>query len=179
MTAMTVDRYFPRGALDPDQPELDSFLSDWFSKHLRAMGEPSVSDTKGTSEFTYRLLLLPTFDNPISVRIQKSGTSTIVHAIRLDGAGGYGPGRIAAEIQRELAPTELEALLTKLDKARFWQMRSKEDGMCLDGTEWILEGRRNGKYSVVRRWSAGGDFYDACLFFLKLSGITVPAVEIY
>jgi hypothetical protein len=116
------------------------------------------------------------------VRIQRSGSSIILRAVELDGAGGYAPGKIDKEVNKELSPAELETVVAKLDKTGFWQMEPREDPsrIGLDGATWILEGSRNGKYQVVDRWSPqSGDFRDACLFFLQLSNLMTPADRIY
>jgi enterochelin esterase-like enzyme len=169
-------RYFPRGVLDSSRTES---LSHWFSEQLIAMGEQPIWNGREPSELVYRFLLLPTFGRPVAVHVQRSGSLVYLRAVELDGAGGYGPGRIAREIQRELTPAELEMLQTRLDKAGFWRMQAEDDSIGFDGTEWILEANQAGKYHVVDRSTTGGDFYDACLYFLQLSGLTVSANEIH
>ncbi len=152
------------------------------SGYLKAMGEPAISDANGTREFAYRFLWLRTFHHPISVRIQKSGPSTILRAVELDGAGGYYPGRVLKEVNKELSQPELEAALAKLNKIGFWQMKHDDEGLFrdLDGAAWILEGSQGGKYYWVNRQSStSGSVRNVCLYFLQLSGLAVPEKEIY
>jgi hypothetical protein len=172
--------YFPPGSLDSNGTWRDSFHSDWYSKHLKAMDEPSLSDANGAPEFAYRFLWLRSFHHPISVRIQRSGASTILHAIELDGQGGYSPGRPARQVNRELSQSELDAVMDRLNKMRFWQMETRDDSLPgEDGAEWILEGSQGGKYHVVNRWSPGtGYVYDLGLHFLRLSGL-LPEEHVY
>jgi hypothetical protein len=160
--------YFPSGKLG----KLDSLLSRWYSKQLKGMGEPSLSDPNGTGEFAYRFLWLRSFHHPISVRIQKNGVSAVLHAVEFDGAGGYSPGRLAKETNRELSPSELETVMAKLEKAGFWQLKTEVDDRGFDGAEWIMEGHQGANYHIVTRWSPeSGDFRELCLYFLQLSGL--------
>jgi enterochelin esterase-like enzyme len=169
-------------------PDIDSKGVRYFppetlggSRFLKIMGEPSISDANGTREFAYRFLWRRTFHHPISVRIQKSGPSTVLRAVELDGAAGYYPGRVLKEVNKELSQPELEAALARLNKTGFWQMPIKDDSRWgLDGATWILEGNQGGKYHVVTRWSPeSGDFRELCRYLVQLSGLAVPEKEIY
>jgi hypothetical protein len=73
--------YFPAGVLG-DTADQHRFLADWYSKHLTAMGEPSlleVSRQDATVE-VYRFLWLRSFHHPISVRLifRKDGTAMLI-----------------------------------------------------------------------------------------------------
>jgi hypothetical protein len=173
-------RYFPIGTLGSDYPGQDTFISEWYTKHLRAMGEPSLSDANGAPEFACRFLWLRSFHHPMAVRIQKNGTSTILHAVEFNGAGGYSPGKVAKEVNRELSQPELDAVMARLNKIGFWQMETKDGSRGLDGAEWILEGSQGGKYHVVSRWSPEhGEFRDLCLYLVQLAGFDISAGRIY
>ena len=59
-----------------------------------------------------------------------------------------------------------------LQKAQFWNMpavRDNERGM--DGSEWILEGLLGDKYHFAVRWTPKGQFRDAGIFLIELSGL--------
>jgi enterochelin esterase-like enzyme len=159
---------------DAGQPETSA------PAYLAMMTEP-LSSGEEASDFAYRFLWVRTFHHPVAVRIQKRGSSTLLQAVELDGAGGYAWGKIAKEIHRELSPAETETVMVKLAKAGFWHMESEPRGTAgLDGATWILEGSQNGKSYRVRRWCPKSvDFRDTCLFFLQLAGLTVPAEDIY
>jgi enterochelin esterase family protein len=160
---------------------LAEFLPLLFADDLTKLGEPKLSSGKEPSDFAYRFKWIRCFHHPISVRIQKSGSKTILRAVELDGGGYYAWGNIAKEINKELSPAEVKAAVAKLNKAKFWKMESKDPTPTgVDGATWILEGSQNGKYHSVDRWSPeSGAFREACLFLFQLSGLTVPANEIY
>ena len=174
------DYFFPKGALDPSDSWSDEFRCDWYSKHLRAMEEPSLSHGRGIDASTYRFLWLRTFHNPISVRIQEDGPSFTLSAVQLDGAGGYDPGKVAKRVKRTLPPAKQQKLIAKLNGIEFWKMETTGGGGGLDGAQWILEGVRNAQYHVVDRWSPDpGDYRDTCLLFLELAGFSIPSEQIY
>jgi enterochelin esterase family protein len=175
------DRSVDRAGSESSQSD-DERLKTFTSSYVARMGELPLSSGKEPSDLACRFLWLRTFHHPVSVRIQRSGSSIILRGVELDGAGGYAPGKIAKEVKRELSPAEWETVVAKLDRSGFWQMESREDRsrMGLDGATWILEGSQGGKYHVVSRWSPeSGDFREACLFFLQLSNLMIPGDEIY
>ena len=78
--------HFPRGELDPNSTELDSFRSEWYSSHLRAMSEPILAAP--TTTRTYRFTWLRSFHHPIAIRIVSGPGQPKVIAVELNGAGG-------------------------------------------------------------------------------------------
>jgi hypothetical protein len=144
------------------------------------MLEPSLSCGQRTDGFAYRLLWLRSFHHPISVRIEKNGSTVTLNAVELDGAGGHAPGEIVKRIQRALSPTEQNKFLTKLSRIGFWEMKTNQDRLGLEGAQWILEGTENGRYQVVDRWSPGpGAYRDVCLLLLEFTGIAIPPLDYY
>jgi hypothetical protein len=56
-----------------------------------------------------------------------------------------------------------------LDKANFWDLPVRDKRYGLDGADFILEGVKDGKYQVVKRWSPEeGAYLEAALFLLDL-----------
>jgi hypothetical protein len=145
------------------------------------MGEVGLRSNKEPSDFAYRFVWSRTFDHPIAIRIKRSGSSTTLRAVELDGAGGYDPGKVMKEVNRKLRPAEEEAFVAKIEKLGFWRMPAEEqERLGFDGATWILEGMQGGKYHNVERWSPdSGDFRELCLYFLQLSGLNVPKKKIY
>ena len=170
----TDDFFFPPRVLEAERA--------WYSKHLKAMGEPSLSCGVGSGTEVYRFVWLRTFGRPIAVRVSRSDRAATLVAVELTGAGGYEPGSISKRIAKKVAATEWDKLAAALGGVDFWRMPTKpsppDDG--LDGAQWIIEGRRNSTYHVVDRWSPrGGPYRDAGLVFLKLAGVSVPDQDLY
>lgn len=171
---LAADNYF---FPDPSDPffslavSLDSFFRQWYSEHLRAMSEPSLSCGKSGDREIYRFLWLRTFHHPIAVRIARSENGGQLSAIVLSGAGGYKPGSILKQVHKSLSPDQWEELIDEIKASEYWFQSSVEiGGLGCDGAQWIIEARRGQTYHVVDRW-AGGENYFLGLLFLELAGL--------
>jgi hypothetical protein len=165
--------FFPKGALGERGPQFDQDASnrEWYSKHLRSMGEPSLSCGEARRE-SYRFLWLRTWGHPIAVRVEISSRSNTLTAVELDGAGGYEPGKVSRRVQRQLSVGEWKTFSDALKTAAFWKMQERIPDHGLDGAQWIMEGRSGGDYRVVDRWSPEtGAYRDLCLMLVKLAGL--------
>jgi hypothetical protein len=185
--------FFPKGSFSDSiiankENDMDKFHRDWYSTHLKSMKEPSFSILEQKIESAYRFLWLRSFHHPIAVRIEKIGDQIILHAVELDGYGGYKPGKIKKFIEKIISLDDYQKHCELLAEIDFWNMNTILSNINLDGTitinadgaHWILEGSSNGKYHVVDRWSPEpGKYREACLFFLKLAGFKIQADEIY
>ena len=146
-------KYFP-------EDTLREFTVSWYSKHLRAMREPSLSSGYGGGRGAevYRFLHLPTWGRPFAVRIEKVVSNVSMRAVRLSGSGGYEPGVIAEELTRTKQPNYWKRVVERLDEIDFWRLPTEEKGVRgMDGRETIIEGWKDGKYHVVVRWSPEHD----------------------
>ncbi len=180
-TNMSEMFFFPQGTFGPTEGRFDQdeFRRTWYSKHLRAMNEPSLScgDTNGDS---YRFLWLRTFHAPIAVRIDRTPEKSTISAVQLSGAGGYDPGSIADRTTRDLSAQNVDSLLAAFDTADFWHLPSWKTSMGADGAQWIVEARSRGQYHVVDRWSPkAGPFQDLANRFLSLARFQIPSRDAY
>jgi len=149
---------------------LDSFRNDWYSKHLKAMDEPSLSSIAEPDE-TYRFLWLRSFHHPIAIRVWRTGEERNMVFKELDGAGGYEPGKLIVNQTQQIAVKEWDEFISLLQRASYWRLPAEKKESGCDGAEWILEGKKGERYHLVDRWSPdGGSYREACLYLLKLSG---------
>ncbi len=141
-----------------------AFYERWFGNQLKAMREPPLSseaDLAGYRE-RFRLLVLPTFQPAYAYRIdvRQDGTAVLRWA-RLNGAGGYAPGRLARQGSRPLRAEELQAWREALAAATLGSLTQdergpveREDGsivICPDATTSIFEYLdRSGRTYVAR-----------------------------
>ena len=178
----TIDKasFFPPKVLAQDQPG-NQFRNNWYSKHLRAMNEESLYSPDNEWVESYRFLSLRSFHNPIAVRIWKCGSVRFVSVKVLDGAGGYEPGELKVDRKRELTPEEWSGFMRHLDDSCYWQLPTRDDSVAgLDGSQWIFEGVKGGRYHVVDRWTPqNGSYRELCLYALKLSGLKIDTSELY
>jgi hypothetical protein len=93
-TRDTVLLYFPLKDSTQDSTEcansLDTFMNVWYSKNLAAMKEPILAEYEADNE-TYRFTWLRSFNEPITIRIQKVNSDFTLTVKRLSGQGGYKP----------------------------------------------------------------------------------------
>ena len=146
-------RYFPEGTFREKDRHWDSdaFLRGWYSRHLNAMNETSLSCGPRTSDESYRFLWLRSFHAPIAVRIERTGEKYTLIGKILDGLGGYDPGRIERRIRKHLTAEQWRRAIIALDQLDFWKMpTTQHDIVGTDGAEWIIEGRKDA-YHVVDR----------------------------
>jgi hypothetical protein len=162
---------------------VQNLVSTWYSKHLIAMNEPPLLASTEAGEEAYRFLWLRSFGKPVAVRVVRGPGGVELVAVRLDGAGGYEPGKIELYRRRALDQTAWAALKGAINRARFDSLSSQAD-TGLDGADWIIERVAGGKYRLVERWSpeAKGPhaaFRAACEKFLDLAGRDFVTGDVY
>jgi hypothetical protein len=180
-------RYFPIGVFAEGKSD-GSFSARWYAGQLRALQEPSLSESAFTGvDSVYRFTWLRSFHHPIAVRItvHRDGTGALT-AKMADGAGGYRPGKLIANSKREVGVKEVRHLLDLIKAIGFWQMPAepepeRSDVVNLDGAQWILEASSRGDYHVIDRWSPRkGPLLELGLYLaLTLGRLDVPAATIY
>jgi hypothetical protein len=184
--------YFPLGALGKDAAS-HQFSVDWYSKHLKALHEPSLWELsrKDPHAEVYRFLWLRSFDHPMAVRlvIRSSGSgasgSGWMNSRMTSGQGGLEPGRITRYNVFLLTKAKTQEFLNALESANFWNLpalpEANEEEVHLDGAQWIVEGVRNGQYHVVDRWSPekGDPVREFGLVALKLGRFKIRSGELY
>lgn len=168
------DFFFPPGVLVPAEPpsESDAFLRGWFSDALTRMAEPSLS-CRATVNESYRLLGLPTWGTPVSIRVRVSLPEPSVSVAELGGQAGYDLGGISVRAARPIYAAERKQLAEALEAAAFWSTPTLDnERIGADGSYWVLEGRFAERYHVVHRWSPdAGPFRDLALLMMRLGGV--------
>jgi hypothetical protein len=162
--AVASSGYFPTVAdsagarCDPEG--ISESHDQWYSKHLRAAGEPSLFEASRSPRppgaATYRFTWLRSFHHPVVIRVEtgSNGEARLI-AKELSGHGGYGPGEIRRHMQRKLSPDETRRLGSALAATRLltWPARDCSGIIGLDGAHWIVEARDRTGYHLVDRWS--------------------------
>jgi hypothetical protein len=164
--------YFPRGVFkqSEDDDRRDVHRRSRYSTFLRAMSEPSFYCTRQSAE-AYRFLWLRTRGRPIAIRVSVVAGLATIHAVEMDGAGGYHPGKESRRLERKLKPSEWKEIVDGLLSMDFWKMPPTAQKSGHDGAHWILEGRKGADYHVVDRWEPeSGPYHDLCLKLVGLAG---------
>lgn len=160
----------------PDKDLKDTFVVNWYSKHLHAMEEPLLFN-KIINKEVYRFLWLRTFDPPIMVRIEKTGKQHYLYWKKCDGMGGYNPGDIIINKNKKLTKSQWNSFKCRFQKLNFWEAPIGIRSIGLDGAEWILEGVNQSQYKVLSKWSVGkGNYRNACMYLLKLTDLSIKNI---
>ena len=165
--------YFPRGMYAYGWQDRESFLNEWYGKHLKAMREPSLLKESRSETEVYRFLWLRSFHNPIAVRVDRNGSNVNLVVKKLSGAGGYDPGKLIVSKNLRLDQGQWCEFMGMLERAKYWnEPLDDANGAHIDGAQWILEGVREGRYHAVDRWTPDdGAFREACVYLLELGGV--------
>ena len=167
--------------------EADSFRqSQDYLQTLAAFEEPSINPGVAGKAEVIRVIVWPTFESPVTVRVEaRGGEKYQLIAKRLKGDGGYQPGPVNKAKRRKLRRAEWDQLQSLLAKAGFWSMATEEDErfapqpdgsqmMCLDGTNWTVEVISNRGYHAVQRYCPKeGSFTAIGQYMVKLSKLGI------
>ena len=191
--AAHAQQYFPPGVFD-DNGRTGQYTINWYSKNLKALGEPSLwelSQRDRTAE-VYRFLWLRTFHHPVSVRIVMYPKAHVYGRARLfakvaSGTAGYDPGHVNRRRYTNLMDGAARKLLERIESVGFWTqpLRGPEPKLItLDGAEWIIEGIKGGEYHVIDRFTpkpADGDaaYILGTMMVFDLARLRIKPSEIY
>lgn len=163
---------------------VDKFRAQWYGSFLNAFREPSLWERSKQSPVaqSYRFTWLRTFHHPVVIRIdvRPDGICELTAKVGL-GAGGYDPGMLIRNETRPLTREQSEWFLNQVN-LEFWNL-PKEDAKTggLDGSQWVIEGVKNGQYHIEDRWSPdAGPIHDLGLAMaIGLADLRIPKDEIY
>lgn len=151
---------------------ISKFENSWFSQHLEAAKENSLYYSSDSTQEIYRFTWLRTFHNPYIFTIVISEKNSFIIVKKLDGAGGYKPGKLVRNDTLKINSEDKDMFIKSLEESKFWTLETNEKVMGLDGAEWLLEGRKKGNYHLVKRWSPkNGNFRESCLKMLQISNV--------
>lgn len=164
--------------------------SESYRKHLKLFNEPHIFPTPNQNTEAYRLTILPTIDNPLSIRVENIGSNYVLTAKRLSGQGGYNAGTIKQERQRRITEREWNLLLNLINEANVWKLPTDDENyepdekgqvtICLDGSDWFLEGVKSGDHHAVNRYCPESKSFEAIgLYLVKLSKLGVKRAALY
>jgi len=140
---------------DGGKATISTFEEVRYSSLLHLMEEPSLFSKRGDkTKDVYRFTLLPTWGDPRCAVVTKNEDQANIRFSRLDGDGGYDPGKLVEKAQRDLKPDELKKFLALFDALDFAKQPTEDPVSGFDGSQWILERLRDGEYHIVVRWSA-------------------------
>ena len=147
------------------------FRNKWYSKHYKALKEESLY-IKKTDKEIFRFVYLPSFDNPISVRVEKDNGKYLLTVKKTNGKGGYEKGWLVYKRKKKITEQQWNELMKMVNSINDWEVYFKEetDG-GLDGSQWIFEYLSPKEYIVRDVWSPEDKFKTLGLYLFNIAGI--------
>jgi hypothetical protein len=172
--------FFPKLAKNHSNDVLKHY---WYTSQLQALREKSfLSLARTKSAESYRFLWLRTFNHPVVVRldVKADGTSTLTKKVG-SGKGGFSPGILVEDEAKTLTRDQTHAFLSKVTATDFWSSENPvDDQRGTDGSQWIIEAVKQGRYHIVDRWMPReGVARDlGMMLAFDLAKMTLPSKEI-
>ena len=135
----------------------DSLRVSWYGQQMTALKEGNLCSQATAQTQVFRFLWIPSFHPSVTVIVRAQGDSHSLRAKRLDGAGGYEPGKLAADTVLPLDSAAWATFTSLLAQSGFLDNRVAPNRMGYDGAQWILEWAGHGRYYYVDRWTPYAD----------------------
>ncbi len=164
--------------------------NSWYSRVLDGMNEPSLFERKADPRaMAYRFLWLRSSHDWIAVRLEETPTGAKGRVVRSRHGNDNPWGSVVEERDFVISPGEWKTLEDKLSWTGFWGMSSPHSNLDigLGGSQWVVEGIRDGHYHVVDCWTPPLDskerhleaFVELGKFFLEVANVSVSRKEFY
>jgi hypothetical protein len=144
----------------------------WVKNILSRFYEKAMEETE--EDECYRLIVLPTFHNPLAVVIRNSlgrKSITIKKLSRNRGIGTRNLGDVSSAKQISISDDEWQNAKKLIEEMEFWNTSEYSDELLVnDGVDWSIEGKRGGSIHAVHRRLPDEKFGALCSYLLKLSG---------
>jgi hypothetical protein len=157
--------------------ELPFGNANTYGSKLSTLGRLPFGYDTGSSSF--RFVCLPSFHNPMCVRIErkKDGT-TVLYARKTGGTGGYAPGELLIDHKKPMSSQKYAEFTEKLNTVNFFGQPPDQDKLDVDdGSQWIFEANDHGRYHIVNT-CGGGALRDLGVFLLK-EGDILPSKPVF
>lgn len=133
-------------------------MESYYTRYFIAMKEPSVLAPLGEDVTRiFRFTLIPTFSDPLSVRVVESKGVLNSTSVKLKMDPGYRPGKILFNETQQLSKEQSKMIRSLLAEENFWKpLNEAEETLAaggLDGSRWIFEVHDNKGYRMLDIWS--------------------------
>ncbi|MGE0213140.1 MAG: hypothetical protein AB7S41_15735 [Parvibaculaceae bacterium] len=161
---LTSDQYFfPANTFD----DSDGFTRSWFGNYLTAAEEDPLSCGPPDGEESYRVIVAPSFSRTLVVRVTKSPDAIWLVAALTQRDLSYTdisdpmpfevdwPDRLVWRWTRILSADDWSRVQAAVAYTTFWRAPPSSPSHGMDGTTWVIEGRKGNAYHAVKRWEGG------------------------
>lgn len=152
--------------------EFLKFKEFWNTKVLGSFKEESLEQLPKTVTESYRFTWIPSFDNPIAIRVWRSENNHFLVAKRLNTTG-FELGRLSFENTISLTEAQWHQLINLLEQTSFWNLPSVdiEDEPTEDGAYYVFEGNKGNQFHEVHRTTKTDEVRQIGAYIIELSGI--------
>jgi hypothetical protein len=159
--------------------KISSSCNKWYSEYLKAMKEPVVY-SDNTNRQIIRFTWLRTFHHPVVVGMVNDGGEVSLYWKTSSGTGGYEPGKLVTDRHKRIDIQQWDEMTQELERINFWRLLTNYPFFGLDGAQWILEAKIDGKYHMVDRWSVErSEFGKFCMDLLSKTELEIKKDEVY
>ena len=142
------------------------------SGFFRSIQELPVNELPDCVDEAYSLLWIPSFHEPVYVRVWHSDEGAFIVAKMLDSKGWTRFGNVKAEHARPLTAFEWRSFTELLNRTSYWEQSSTiSETLPQDGASWVIEGVRNKRYHTVSRRVPDKQVAEICKHLIRLSGL--------
>ena len=131
------------------------------------------------NKIIYRFTWLRSFDNPISIRIEKIDESIALYWKEGKGAGGYEPRGLKKSGKKKLKASEWTEFTNLVSASGFDSLPNDEYVPMTDRATWTLERKTSKDFKAHDTNDPSKEFSNACLYLLKKTSIKVKDEDIY
>ena len=146
---------------------------EWRAMLLERFREIPLKELPANVDESYRLIWIPTFDDPTIIRIWRSGENYFIVTKRLNrNKNNLEIGKLKFEKTHSITAEEWQSFVSLLQQRCYWVVPSKiEEPIVMDGASWTLEGISNGKYHLVYRTLPSAQMSGIFRELFKLTGV--------
>lgn len=119
----------------------------------------------------YRFVWLRTFQNPISVLLEKTNNDINLFWIVGKGSSGFQHQGIKQRGKRSITIETFDYFKDLLKLAEFENLPDTNFIIMLDGSSWVLEQKTQETYKSHRTNNPDKNFQIACIYLIELAGI--------
>lgn len=161
--------------------EFLKFKKFWNLEVLGNFKEPSLEKSAKKIEESYRFIWIPSFDNPIAIRVWRSGKSQFIVVKKTNGQG-FEMGTLSYEKTRNMTAEEWLKFTNLLNQISFWNMSPVDINYdpVTDGAYYEIEGSKNKQFHEVHRGTGSNEeakVRELGTYLLSLSSLETKYTE--
>lgn len=120
----------------------------------------------------YSLTWIPSFHEPVLVRVWRSGDQSYLVAKSLDSKGEPRLGKVKEANVRPLTNFEWRDVTETFKRNSYWELSSTTTEIVPnDGAVWLVDGLHSKKFHWVRRRVPDERYAEICKHLIRLSGL--------